>query len=381
MTRSIPRFNARVLTVFLLTALPGLVIGVIIVLALAHARLSESAGRHLEDVARHTAANVDAYVFRRILDVASLARTPDLRQAAATASGQPFDRAAADAASRAWQQSSTPPQAAELMASPASRYLVDLVAHDAIYREVMLTDRNGQVIAASAAPPAYLQADQDWWRSAVDDGQRGRVSVSDVRWDPDGRVYAISVAVPVHAPDSERLVGVLRVIADGREMLASVGNVQMGQSGSAWLLRRNGSVVFSRTTTDPNARFWAADMVRARMDDLAESGSIGGVSFASGGPDDRTWLVGVAESQLRTSYPSLGWVVAVSQARDEVLAPVQAVGWYLLTLLALMAIIVMGLALYFSMRLAAPVVDVNLPVSEHPAISHVGESDEEMARS
>jgi hypothetical protein len=214
----------------------------------------------------------------------------------------------------------------------------------------------------------------------VNDGQGGRVSVSDVHWDPDARVHAISISVPVPAPDSERMAGVLRVVTDSREMLAFVGNVQMGQTGSAWLLRRNGSVVFSRTTTDPNARFWAAERVRASIEPLAASQSIGGTRFETAGPDSRGWIVGLAESQLRTSYPSLGWVVAVAQARNEVVAPVGAVGWYLLTLLTLMALVVMGLALYFSMRLAAPGVDVDLPVVEHPAISHVGESDEEMAR-
>jgi hypothetical protein len=380
MTRSFPHFNTRVLTVFLLTAVPGLVLGVIIVLALSQARLSESAASHLEDVARHTAANVDAYVFRRILDVSVLARTPDLRQAAAAASARPFDRATAEATSRAWQQPAPPASVPALLSSAASRYLADLVAHDRIYREVLLTDVHGQTIAASSLPGNYLHADEDWWRAARDDGQRGRVSVSDVHWNPDARVHAISVAVPVPAPESERLAGVLRVITDSREMLAFVGNVQMGQTGTAWLLRRNGSVVFSRTTTDPNARFWAAERVRTSMEGLGTTESIGGSRLETTGPDDQTWIVGLAESQLRTSYPSLGWVVAVAQARQEVVQPVGAVGWYLLSMLLLMALVVISLALYFSMRLAAPVVDVDLPFVEHPAISHVGETGEETAR-
>jgi hypothetical protein len=381
MTRSFPHFNPRVLTVFLLTALPGLIFAVILVLALSQARLSESAAEHLQDVARHTAANVDAYVFRRILDISVLARTPDLRQAAAQSSAGAFDQRAADTVERAWAQTgSPPPHATALMATAGSRYLAGLVGSDRLYREILVTDMHGRTVAASHVPGRYLHTDEDWWRAVVEDRQRGRVSVSDVRWDPEARVHAISIAVPVPAPDDERLAGVLRVVGDSREMLAFVGNVQMGQTGTAWLLRRNGGVVFSRHTTDPNARFWAADRVRTSVDGLAESESIGGSSFVASGPDDRRWVVGLAESQLRTSYPSLGWIVAVAQARDEVVAPVAAVGWYLLSVLALMTVLVMGVALYFSMRLSAPVVDVDLPVVEHPAISHVGETDDNVAR-
>ena len=262
---------------------------------------------------------------------------------------------------------------ADLLDTPTSRYLRDLVAHDRIYRELILTDREGRLVAASNLPSDYFQGDEDWWTATRDDGRRGRVTVTDVRWDDSARIYAVEIAVPVPAPGSEDLAGVLKAVTDSREMLALVGSVQLGDTGTSWLLRRNGSVVFSRHPVQPGTRFWAADLVKARMDALQQSGSIGGASFEAQGADGTPQIVGLAESQLATSYPNVAWVIAVGQARDELLAPVRVVGWYLLLLVAAAAIIVLALALWVSFELAAPQVDVDMHLVQHPSVSHVGE--------
>jgi hypothetical protein len=373
MAPQVPRLNPRVLTVWLLVALPGLAVGIALVLAFGQARLSDSYAHHLQQLAQQTAAGVDAYVYRRILDVSVVARTPELRRDAAAASARPFDRAATEAIDRQWQAAGGPPKlATEILDTPASQYLRDLVAHDRIYRELLLTDRDGRLVAASNLTSDYYQGDEDWWTTTRDDGRRGRVTVTDVRWDQSARIHAIEIAVPVSAPGTDDLVGVLKAVTDSREMLALVGSVQLGETGTAWLLRRNGSVVFSRHAGPPGSTYWAADLVKSRIETL-QSGSIGGASFEAQGADGVPQIVGLAESQLATSFPNVAWVIAVGQARDELLAPVRVVGWYLLALVAAFAIVVLAVALWFSIELAAPQVDVDMHLVQHPAVSHVGE--------
>lgn len=380
MAAHVPHLNQRVLTVFLVVSLPALFVGTALVLRVGQHRLGDNYGRHLQDVAQQAAAGVDAYVYRRILDVSLLARTPDLRREASAGSRRPFDRAAADTVDREWQQSKQPPRlVAEVLATSASRYLADLVTHDRIYGEIMLTDRNGRLVAASNPTTDYFQGDEDWWTAAFDDGRHGRVSIGDVRWDPSSRVYAIEIAVPVPDPADESVAGILKVVTDSREMLALIGNLQLGQTGGAWLLRRNGTIVFSRYTTSPNARFFASDTLKARMDALWATGPIGGAHFEAETPDGAKQLVGVAASQLGASYPALPWVIAVSQAESELVAPLSMLGSYLLMLVALTALIVVGLALWFSIRLAAAPVDIDMHLVRHPAVSHVGEFERDDA--
>ena len=319
MTARIPHLNQRVLTVFLLVSLPALIVGTLLVLRVGQNRLSESYGRHLQDVAQQAAAGVDAYVYRRILDVSLLARTPDLRREATAGSTRPFDRAAAEAMDREWQQSrQQPPPVAQALKNAASQYLADIVAHDRIYREMILTDRHGRLIAASNPTTDFFQGDEDWWLAAFDDGRRGRVSIGDVRWDPSASAYAIEISAPVSGLGDESVAGVLKVVSDSREMLALVGNLQLGQTGSAWLLRRNGTIVFGRYTTDPKARFFASDTLKQRMDALWATGPIGTAHFTA--PDS-----GWREARRRSGRkPARGELSRAALGRSRVAGRVGA---------------------------------------------------------
>jgi hypothetical protein len=359
-----PHIKARVLTVFLLVGLPLLAIGFGIALAIGRQHLRGQFGQHLQESAQQTAAAVDAYVYRRLVDVSLLGRTPEVRRAAQAGSALPFDRAKVVTAGAA----------AASLDPPASKFLADIVAHDTVYRELVLTDRHGRVVAASGPPSTAFLGEADWWKAVTEDSGRGRVTMSDVTWDDRARIHAIAFAAPVPAPEGEALTGVLKVVVDSRELLAMVGGVQLGASGEAVLLRDNGSVVFARRQTDPNARFFALTPLLERVAVMRQGGPEAGTFFRAASPTDGSpFLVGLAASQLGRSYPNASWLVAVSQSEAELLAPVRALGWYLFAVIALVALLVLALALYFSMRLEAPQVDVDMHLVRHPPLAHVGD--------
>lgn len=368
MTAHVPRLKARVLTVFLLVGLPMLAVGVGLVLAIGRAQLSSQFGRHLQDVAQQTAAGVDAYMSRRLVDVALLGRTPVVRSVAQAGSAMPFDRTKAVTADEAWQK--------EAIDNPAAKFLADIVAHDAMagYRELVLTDRFGRVVAASSLPSSPFYGDADWWKAVTEESGRARVTMSDVRWDERARTHTIAFSVPVPSPDSEKLAGVLSVVADSRELLAMIGGVQLGATGEAVLLRDNGSIVFSRRGSDPNARFFALDTLKQSAESLRLGGPDTGAYFRAVVPSDNSpWLVGLAASQLGRTYPNASWIVAVTQLEAEVLGPVNRLGWYLFAVFAIVAFVILAAALYISMKQAEPGVDVDMHLVQHPGVAHVGE--------
>jgi hypothetical protein len=376
MSAHVPRLKARVLTVFLLVGLPMLAVGVGLVLAIGRAQLSDQFGRHLQDVAQQTAAGVDAYMSRRLVDVVMFGRAPEVRRAAYAGSAVPFDRAKVAAADDAWRRA--------VLDNAASKLLTDIVSHDAMagYRELVLTDKFGRVVAASGPPAGAFFGDADWWTAVTEDAAHARVTMSDVRWDEGARGHTVAFAVPVPEPDSENLAGVLRVVADGRELLAMVGGVQLGATGEAILVRDNGSIVFSRRASDPNARFFALDVLKQQVERLRTGSPDAVAHFRASAPSDGSqWLVGLAASQLGRTYPNASWIVAVSQAEAEVLAPVNRLGWYLIAVFAIVAFVVLAAALYISMKQAAPSVDVDMHLVRHPSVAHVGEveADEDVA--
>jgi hypothetical protein len=353
-----PRINSTVLSVFLLVSLPVLAAGVLLVLLVAQSTLRDTYGQHLSDVAQQTAAGVDAYVYRKVLDVSMLGRTPAIREAVR---GAPA------------------PDTAQLAANSASRYLADLVAHDSVYREIIVTNKQGQIVAASRGVPPRNESGEDWWKATVDDGVVGRVFVTQLRADTKEGVSVMHVSAPVPETAGDQLTGVVRVTFDARELLAPVAGVQLGGTGMATLVRDNGSVVFSREASASSARFFAA---KELTDQLARQSRTEGVKdegmhFSASGTDGTPYVVGVAESQLGRSFPNLSWLVAVSQPESVLMGPVRSIGWNLLLVFVVTVLLVLALALYFSMRLHAPPIDVDMGLVEHRPVSRMPDTGDD----
>ena len=83
----------------------------------------------------------------------------------------------------------------------------------------------------------------------------------------------------------------------------------------------------------------------------------------------------MASSQIGASYPNLDWLVAVSQAEDELFGPVDAQIQRLVLVLALATLTLILLAVLFSVRLAAPPIPEDLHLSTHPRIRRIDEAE------
>jgi hypothetical protein len=360
--------NRRVLTVILLVGLPVLVMGTAIVLSIGQARLKEVQTARLAEMAEYIAGSVDAHVFRSILDAAVLARVPEIRQAAAGGNAQPFDERATLELDREWQRdAAATAKRTALLDSPAARFLADLSRNDPVLREILVTDRHGRLVAASNITSDYFQADESWWIQAFDQG-RGRIEITDVNRDESAGIYAFEIVVPVPQPSGDQLAGVMKIVADSREMLAGIGGVEFGSTAEAMLVRPNGSIVFRRRPHNPDDRFFAADLLRERLESRARlKEPRGSIRFDAQADEGTNRLVVMAPSQLVQSYRNLDWYVALSVDRNELIAPFQSLIWYLMIAFAFTVIAVLSIALWFSLRLAAPAIDpaVDLHLVDH----------------
>ena len=364
--------NSRVFTSILVVALPVLVIAAAVVIGIGQRRQNEAQTTQLTQLAQYTASAIDAYVFRLILDAALMARVPDIRRVAQETSAKGFDGPRAAAIDKEWQsaRATTPVQTA-LLSTAASRYLADLVKNDPIYREVLVTDRYGRLAAASNVTSDYLQADEAWWTSAFDAG-RGRVIVTDVKRDESAHVYAFEIALPVPAAQSEELAGVMKIVADSREMLMGIAGLELGATAEATLVRQDGSIVFRRQAFHEGDRFFGAELMRQRIEEFERrKEAIGGMAFPAQSEDGMRRLVAIAPGQLSRSYPDLQWLVAVSVSQDEIAGPFRGLLTYLALVFALTMLAVLAIALWLSMRLAAPSIDpeADLHLVEHPRTS------------
>ncbi len=371
------RLNVRVFSVFLVVGLLMLVAASYFVIGVGQAGLRNAGGEHLRQIADQTAAAVDTYVFRLVIDTSILTRVPEVREAAAAGSQRPFDRAVAAAADRDWQRGgAVVPEKPGIMGGRVSTFLADTTRQNPIYRELLLTDRFGRLVAASDGTDGYLFDRAAWWQEASAGG--GRLVVSDVRFDPRSRTYQMAITAPVDEQPGGPLAGVLRIVVDMREIGTVLGGVRMGATGEAVLVRADGSIVFALGSADPNARFFATDLLRERLAAAQKAPAETPLQFGAGGPGGGQRLVGVAVSQLKASFPNLDWVVAVSQAEDELFRPVRAQGNSLVIVIGLTALAVLLFALWYSMSLAAlpEPEEMDMHLVRHPRLHRIAEPEE-----
>jgi hypothetical protein len=370
----LPHINLRVFTVLVIVSLPLYALAAVMVLGTGQAQLRDAFGLQLTDTAQQLAATVDSYMFRRVIDVAILARVPEVQAAAQAGSMVPLDVAKAKEIDALW--TARPAAAAAktgLLENPASQFLRDIVANDQIYREIIVTDRDGRLVAASSATSDYIQSDEAWWKEAFNDGTRGLVSVSDVLWDESTKSHAIEIAVPVTERPGERLVGVLKVVADARELLAVAAGSRSTSAGAAVLNPEDGSIVFSKRGIGGQTQFFAADLFRERMKSYKAGDPQFRIDFSARDKSGRSYLVGIAPTQLGASYPHLAWLVAVTQSEDDLFAPARAQMWRLLAVFGLIAAFVLAIAVWFSLRLSAPQVGKDTHITEHAEVPRIEE--------
>lgn len=367
--------NYRVFATLLVVGIPVLLIGSYFVIASGRAQLREAFGLKLSQRAEQSAAAIDAYVFRRVVDVSLLARVPDVRAVAGRGPRRAIDPAEmAELDRRFAALDLKAPAVADVLGNVASRYFTEITRQDPVYRELLLTDRDGRLVAASNLTSDYYQGDEDWWTRVMTEGD-GEATVSDVRWDESARAYAMEIAVPVPGDDG-RPVGVLKAVADIREMLASVAGIDLGQGGEVMVVRHNGSVVFRRGQQDPHARFFAASRLQ---DQLGATGAVDGprrLWFTASGADGVPQLVGVATCQLSTTYPHLPWAVVAWESERLALGSVTSLFQSLLLVLAMTLVLVLAFAAWFSMKLATRPIETEMALVPHPHIATMEEEEQ-----
>ena len=381
MALRLPHLNARVFAVFLIVGLPIFAIGAFLAIGAGQAQLRQSFGEQLGQMAEHTTAALDAYIYRRIIDATVIARVPDVRAAAATGNAVAFERAPTTPLRADWMRRDAGGRPA--LRQPweaATTYFVDVARADPLFRDIVATDSFGRVVASAVPRASYFVAGESWWKEAFGDGTRGSVSVTDLRWDPRAGVYIMGIAAPIPVAGNDQLSGILHISIDAREILALVADLQLGGTGNTYLLREDGSVIYSRWPS-PKGAFFAADLIRERLSMIPPGNQPLRLALAARAPDGSRQMVGVARSQLGLSYPHLSWLLAVSQPESTILGPVTAVGWNLLLVLALTLAGVLAFALWDSYRLAAKPelmeMEANLQLVRHPKVHWIAEEEED----
>jgi signal transduction histidine kinase len=194
--------------------------------------LINASGEKFTELARLVSSQIDFIIDREINEARSLILSEELQAAVASAN-------------RSVPPSTTNGRGAvsALLTSPASRYLQ---AYHSLkqdeYDEILATDRQGRIIAATRAPDHRLVTDEPWWRAAYHDGT-GAVFLSDFYRPTGSSLPWLDVALPIIDSSDQSVIGVLKFVIKDLDLTAILKQVTLGNTGHAMLVRSTGQVL------------------------------------------------------------------------------------------------------------------------------------------
>ncbi len=324
---AVDRLEVRVSITKLLLALIVIIVPLSIIgLVLAERsdrNLDNAVGSDFKAMAQMLSNDVSQTIRDRVAAVRALASDPSL---AAAVSGS--HKPAADNA---------------LLTSNVSQLLRHRRTLDPRYLSIVLTDSNGNVVAASQQPAKMSYAQDAGWQGVFNNGQ-GAVKISDIVDDEFTKSYYVNIGAPVTDPATGATNGVLNAAVNISDLLARFREESLGRGARAALINGDGLVV-SAPNADVFARLHSQeyDFVRDAMGSTQGNQTGWTTARLPSGP----YLVGYAATGLQQHYPNLNWVVTVTQDEHTAAAPVRQLEHFALAMVILAIFMLTLLCVYY----------------------------------
>ena len=345
------RIQPKIFILFVIIGLLPMAVGSVILLSGARETYQDVIGGHLSVVAENAQMDLNSY-FRRVSDeLKSLALTPDIR-ALVYQSNQKGLQPDLDKYRAEWNNKNI--QGTEFIKSilenDPSRFLREYTL-DTDFRELLVTDVYGRIVAATHRNQDYYLSEARWWRYAFREGAGGRY-IGDMTYDDKTGMYAMEFAVPIVDRTSQRAVGVVRGVLDSEEILNLVKSIKVGERGYAMLLRGDSVILVSPDATFKDLRrFKYFNAMRAAIEN-------GNRSLQINEGDDRFFL-GFPPFKMKDSMPELDWYLAISQPRKEALSLFNNINTKFLYILLFTVVVVGVMSVFFSWILVKPVIETD----------------------
>lgn len=354
----------RLLLLYLFIAGPVALVGSLFIVGALRSEFNTIIGEHqLGGAAADTARYLDSYLLHNMTNVSVLAAAPSLHRAV-EASNRNYGEDPAPIQRRLegfdqeWVDTEgTSAFAIELLNNDTSQFLRRVQGFNPTYKEILLTDGQGALVAATNVSSDYFQGDETWWQEAYGDGASGTIFLSDVQFDQSAGANAVEVAVPLRQEQDggySHVVGVLKAVIEASDLISVVGSVRRGETGRALLLGGDGTVIAGPEPDDVMRRQFSGMVL------LREAVADGRNFFYTQGEDGEVWLAGFSRLPQPTPFPNLDWYVIVQQRLDEANAPSRAATRHMVLFFGGLIVAVLLFTLYLHYRLVRRIREVDL---------------------
>lgn len=357
------------------TSLQKLLIGLILILVpltvfgfyvamQGDSHIRQASGENFRSLTLTAAESTSEFIARCVRDVSVVANTPGPVQAV-VASNRQYEHLSDEAVrakiagiDQTWENSDTDGLSAKILTSDLAHQLRRMRELNPTLLKITIVDVMGATVAATDRPAHYSQTDRESWRGLSSAGNGG-ISVSDLRYDDQSRLYYVSVAYPILQEGTGRFIGAVTATVDISPLFAQLNRRQIGHTGRLFLVREDGTVIEAPGVTP--AMKVKAEEFTAIHDALGSlRGREAGYIFATLS-NGESYLIGFADTGLKEAYPNLPWIVLASQESREVTGPVRHMTAFALLVMILALLILSLLAAYVFLHRSQELEDIETP--------------------
>jgi len=348
------RFDFRTFSILLLISVVPMLVGTWVLFGSYQNAYLDMVGSSFGDTAETAFSLVNTYLQNQIITTAGLTETPLLR---ATLAEGNLDlkknleevRRAIPKTESAWQGlSREAPLVKSILDNSASQFLRRYSAVNQYYREILVTDFFGRLVASTAKSPYYYFALTDWWKEAYGDGRRGSVYIGDVYYDAAARTYFMDIAQPFVDQDTG-VTGIIKVVLDLQGIHAIVGSIQTGSGRSVVLIHAKGDVISAPGFSSLQQTTYPATL------DILTAREKGRRFFLSSSIPQS--IYGLTARSFQQLYPHLNWIVVTTSKVDDIMGPLRQLRTYFIMLVLAVFLLVLIATLLLSRVESRPVLE------------------------
>ena len=140
---------------------------------------------------------------------------------------------------------------ADVLNNPVADQLAMLARDDKRLAEILVTDRYGQLIAATGRTTDFNQADEDWWQQCTA-GPSGRIVIPPIGFDESSGVYSVDLCMPICSLTDGKVIGAVKAVLNLSEWLRELQVAWPTLPASVLLMRPDGTVVHYVDASSPS---------------------------------------------------------------------------------------------------------------------------------
>jgi hypothetical protein len=344
----------RMLSILLLIAVVPFLMGTWWLINGYQVSYLETQGASLAEEAEVAFNYLNNYLGNQIIEIAGLTEVPILRQAIEknnldlNKNLKEVHKEIVAIANRWRGLDYKSPELRAVLDNPASDFLRRYTAVRSSYREIIVTDFLGRTIAATGKTSDFHHANDEWWKEAYSDGQKGAIYIGDIHYHDSAKTYAFDVAQPFVDPKGG-VMGVIMVGIDSQDIHSLIGSLRSGFGGTAALIRADGSVISAPSYSFLDKRPFPGtpEIIDARDK---------GKRYIITQTEPRT-IFGLNSRSFLDMYPHLNWILAVSGPVESVVGPLMQLRRNIVILMLAVVLLTILVALWLSRVESKPVLE------------------------